>query len=237
MNRVQLSPEAFTILLPKSSNQKIFKPLTISLYILYKHYKMNQKALGIVTKLNQHWTVSPVTTQKDIATALSLYEMFDEYSGEINDRKISSQRQKMQSHRHRYFLLKERNNKNQNNGAVGYYAADLQNPKYLGKILFDQMYVHPDHRGNGLGTFLTSHLLWIIAGLYYESITAARPAPKQIIAEHFRENTSNSQSLTSIKRTLKGFGFRDLPQKNPIACPRTYLPLDNKILDYHDLPF
>jgi GNAT superfamily N-acetyltransferase len=213
---------------PRGLFLKIVKPkhfyLLYYFFIIYiNNIKMNKKALEIVADLNPHWKVLPVKNQEDIASALALYAMFNEYTGQLDDKKISQQRQKMESQAHRYFLLKPRTN--DPDSSAGYYAADLQNQKYSGGILLDQIFIHPEHRGRGLGTFLTSHFLFVVAELYYDAKTTGRPAPKRIIVEHFRQqSTPNSDSLESIKRTLKGFGFCNLPQNiQPLAPNPTFL--------------
>jgi hypothetical protein len=198
---------------------------------------MNQKAWDTVLRLREGWTVTPVKSEEDIEAALRLYEMFSEYSGQIDARKRSLHRDRMHSPRYRFHILKPRNS-NGNSSASGYYAADLANPKYLGGILLDQIFVDPEHRDNGLGTFLTTHFLSMVGGIYWEAGTSAKPKPRQIVVEHFREQaTQDPISLASIRRTLAGFGFRNLPQRDATACPKTYLPLDGSILTYQGLTF
>jgi GNAT superfamily N-acetyltransferase len=194
---------------------------------------MNQKVLDCITRFTNDWTISDVKTENDIDSVLRLYKMFDEYTGRIDETKLSLQLSRIHSHRYLFRVLKSRKG-----SASGYYVADLTNPKYGNGILLDQIFIHPDNRGKGLGTYLMTHFMSMVGQIYFEACISARPRPRQIVVEHFREAaTKDPTSLTCIRSTLNGFGFHNLPQKGATACPKTYLPLDNSILAYQGLDF
>src|SRR3989338_946944 len=145
--------------------------------------------------MSKGWQISQVS-QSDIVAALSLYEMFDEYSGKVDERKRDRQRQRISSHRYWVNILNPRTA----DSAAGYYVLDLQSPKYPGKFLFDQMFIHPDYRGQKLGTFMAAHCLYTVARIYDDARTQAKHLPKQIIGEHFRkEATLYPENLAAIK--------------------------------------